>query len=331
MAMLFYKLRKQLVLKIFSAKNAMQLSFLFVVFHAQAQSAFISKTPIKVDGLLEEAWLYPRSWVPIYSINNTVSGINNNMVAWGAFWDTQYLYIGVRVRDYALYQDSPYSSFDDDGIEIYIDGDNRKADYYDANDRYFFKKFNNAPLQEKFYKTQGVLHAASLYYNEGYIVELGIPWSSLGVHPSVGLKIGFDIGNNDDDNGGVRDGQLMYYGTGNNWLYPSGFGTLTLAGTPMYREVGEETFSEADAWTSLSVFPNPGKDEVTLQYFSSGPEALEIVVTDMLAQVKYHQVIHAPAGENNMAMHLNDFPPGMYILSIKQNGKISNTRFGCSQ
>jgi hypothetical protein len=64
----------------------------------------------------------------------------------------------------------------------------------------------------------------------GYTLEIEIPWAALNGAPSqVGKTIGFDIGVNDDANGGTREGQLMLYGTVNNHLNTAGFGDLTLS------------------------------------------------------------------------------------------------------
>jgi hypothetical protein len=74
----------------------------------------------------------------------------------------------------------------------------------------------------------------------GYAVEVRIPWSGLGLSPTVGepgvavLTIGFDIGVNDDDapctdsDPGTRDGELRWMGNGENYQNTSNFGELVL-------------------------------------------------------------------------------------------------------
>jgi hypothetical protein len=65
----------------------------------------------------------------------------------------------------------------------------------------------------------------------GFSVEIGIPWSCLGIEPEPGLTIGFDIGVNDDDggaNGAERDGQLRWNGDGEEWWYPYLCGDIML-------------------------------------------------------------------------------------------------------
>src|SRR5258708_10794238 len=57
---------------------------------------------------------------------------------------------------------------------------------------------------------------------------MAIPWSQLGLTPAVGLNIGFDIANDDDDAGGGRTAQAVWFGTVNDYQSTAGFGTLVL-------------------------------------------------------------------------------------------------------
>src|SRR6185295_15339069 len=62
----------------------------------------------------------------------------------------------------------------------------------------------------------------------GYSVELAIPWSNLGVTPTAGMTIGFDVGYNDDDNAGARDSQAVWWGDINDYTNTAPFGHLVL-------------------------------------------------------------------------------------------------------
>src|SRR6185436_18837189 len=99
-------------------------------------------------------------------------------------------------------------------------------------DRQFTKGYNDGALGGTGSQT-GVVHAWSAI-SGGYSVELAIPWSNLGVTPSAGMTIGFDVGYNDDDNGGTRDSQAVWWGTINNYNNTSAFGhaLLQAAGGP---------------------------------------------------------------------------------------------------
>ncbi|MCC6221721.1 MAG: hypothetical protein IT291_10825 [Deltaproteobacteria bacterium] len=86
--------------------------------------------------------------------------------------------------------------------------------------------------------TTGIKYVAA-NITDGYTVELAIPRANLGITaPAANMTIGIDVQQNDDDNGGDRDGIL-------NWNNPIdanfqstvGFGHLVLSATT----VGQDT------------------------------------------------------------------------------------------
>lgn len=181
-----------------------------------------TNTTITVNGNLNES-----AWQLTNSITKTIVGTPNNTVVYGVTWNNTYLYIGIKVTDGNLFNDSP-SNWDDDAVEVYIDADNNGGTAYGTNDRQFVKEWNGT-LWEKASKTTGVLHAWAAVTG-GYTVEMAIPWSNIGIsNPANGRIIGFDLGNDDDDNGTARESQLMWSGDNNNWQYPRNFGDLVLA------------------------------------------------------------------------------------------------------
>src|SRR5689334_1757783 len=111
-------------------------------------------------------------------------------------WDNTNLYIGVKVLDASLNNDSA-NIWDDDAVEIFIDGNHNRGTTYDSFDRQFIKGYNDSTLFASGNAT-GVQHAWAAVAG-GYSVELAIPWSNLGISPTNGMLVGFDIGNDDDD------------------------------------------------------------------------------------------------------------------------------------
>lgn len=182
----------------------------------------VSSTSIKVDGVLDE-----QEWDLKYSISKVVSGSYNNTAKFGVLWDDRYLYLGVDVIDSSLISQDSTNIWDDDSVEVYIDVAHDHKPSYDTYDTQYIKGYGVTSLWEKNNRTSGVLHS---YYRtqNGYSIEMGIPWANLNVVPSSGMVLGFDVGINDDDNGGGRDGQAMYAGTSNNYLTTQYFGDLIL-------------------------------------------------------------------------------------------------------
>ncbi len=179
-------------------------------------------TPPTINGSLSEA-----GWSLVTTAAKTTIGAPNNTVTFGAMWDSTNLYIGVRVLDANLFNDSA-NTWEDDSVEIYIDANHNHGTVYDSFDRQFVKGYNDTGLSS-IGSTTGVTHAWAAITG-GYSVELAIPWSNLGVTPTAGMMIGLDVGNNDDDNAGTRDAQAVWWGTVNNYNNTSAFGHLNLLG-----------------------------------------------------------------------------------------------------
>ncbi len=189
----------------------------------------VATSDVQVNGSLSEAaWKHGGTDLP-YGLSRVVSGTWNNTVRYSVLWDNTYLYVGFRVTDAALHNDSA-NVWDDDSVEVYVDGNHNHGTSYDTADNQYVKGHNDT-LFAKNGNTTGALHAVTAVTG-GYEVELAIPWGNLGITPATDKVVGFDVGNNDDDNGAGRDGQAVAFGTANNWTDTSGFGDLRLAGTP---------------------------------------------------------------------------------------------------
>ncbi len=200
---------------------------------------------ITVDGVLNES-----VWGEVGTTETVAKlvggGTQNNTVTFGAMWDTTYLYIGVRVLDTQLFNDTtntgtpPTNVWQDDSVEVYLDGNHNHATSYEltgganglGNDRQFTKGYNDTALGSKGSQT-GVLHGwAAITGGGGYTVEIAIPWSNINVTGAAGLTIGFDVANNDDDNGSTtRETQVVWNGLVSNFNNTAAFGHLTLSAT----------------------------------------------------------------------------------------------------
>ena len=202
---------------------------------ANSFSAASVSSAITIDGNLNEA-----AWSLGTTANKTLLGSPNNTVTFGALWDATYFYVGVKVLDANLYNDSA-NVWDDDSTEVYIDANHNHSTSYDSYDRQFVKGYNDSVLGGIGSQT-GVLHAWTAI-SGGYSVELAIPWSNLNVTPTTNMIMGFDIGNNDDDNAGGRDSQLVWWGDGNNYASTANFGHVVLTGNPPATATPTKTYT----------------------------------------------------------------------------------------
>lgn len=184
--------------------------------------AVANAAEISVDGSIDES---------VWNLDNTVEKLaegtgHNNTVTFDTACDETYLYVAVEVLDEALLADSSNEFWNDDSVEIFVDGGNQKSSSYDADDRQFVFRYGDTAVFGSAHK-YGVRHAFA-DVEGGYTLEVAIPWVNLGIDPVHGAILGFDVANNDDDDGGARESAAVWYGTGNNWADPSGFGYLIL-------------------------------------------------------------------------------------------------------
>jgi hypothetical protein len=171
------------------------------------QGIYPTSTPPTIDGTIDASWAaYPATAV--------TQGFNSTPDLAATFktrYDANYLYILVDVTDDVVQADGG-NNWDNDGIEIFLDLGNDKTGVYGANDFQFaFVTGNTTPFEYKHTTTAGIVNFAQGAKAGGYIMEIRLSWSGMGVSvPSAGSYVGFDVGVNDDDNNGVRDNQLSW-------------------------------------------------------------------------------------------------------------------------
>ena len=186
-----------------------------------------TSTPITIDAVVDAAW----SNAPEVTISNATMGSKPADFAgkYRALWDNNNLYFLVEVSDATKTNDSGSSWWEDDVIEIFLDGDNSKGDSYDGqNDFQLGFRWNDANINIGGGSKTNITGIVKNIYAtaSGYSLEVSIPWTTIGVTPTIGNKIGLDVEVDDDDNGGTRDTQMSAYATTSDaWSKPSVFGT----------------------------------------------------------------------------------------------------------
>ncbi|MEJ2701838.1 MAG: sugar-binding protein [Sedimentisphaerales bacterium] len=198
--------------------------------------ACVTKTsrPVAIDGKVENLWSEARRYELGNVIYSPVSSKEDCSAFYKAMWDADNLYLLVNVTDDSLKNDSDSDLwYQDDCVEVFIDADNAKSQNYGNNDgQYHFDWDRTNPSMDRFEhgRLDGV-EFAMVTTGNGYLTEIKFPWSTLGIKPSAGTKIGLDVHVDDDDDGGDRDTKLTWRGKEDNaWQTPSAFGTAELTG-----------------------------------------------------------------------------------------------------
>ncbi|GAA3240886.1 endo-1,4-beta-xylanase [Dactylosporangium siamense] len=233
-----------------------------------------TRAAVTVDGRLDEP-----DWrqLPIVPAKPTF-GHTDDTARGAVTWDTDNIYVAVQVTDRTLRRDS-IDPWQDDTVEVFLNGSGTLPKQYDtASDRHFFLRWNDDAVHEQNGKTDGVRYAWATARG-GYAVELAVPWRTLGITPGErGARIGVDLAVDDDDTGGLRDGQLTAYGYEYNYLDLSAIGpvaltvrmaTTSLPVTPLAGCVSDDGAGRYTAHFGYDN-PNDGRVELPANAFSPG-------------------------------------------------------------
>lgn len=190
-----------------------------------------------IDGAADTVWNTANP-AAITNVKDNISSGSDLSGTYKTLWDATHLYVLINVTDDLQTNDSGAATYDDDGVEIYVDANNDKLTSYGATDVQYIFSWNGTSVVT----TAVVAGVNTLSFLAGvvgkgqavaggYVIEVKIPWSTVGQTTiAAGALVGLDAHINDDDNGGARDGKLMWKDTTDTaYLNPSVFGTLPLA------------------------------------------------------------------------------------------------------
>ena len=219
-----------------------------------------------LDGIIDEVWFFStEQTIGTSQVGTAPSSPEDCSGTWRALWNWEGLYVLAIVNDEALLNDTPASLWQDDSVEVYVDGDNSKGSSVDNNDHQYTFRWNTvveAPtaIHNGDPSLVGVEYAVATTEN-GYLFEIKLPWMSIMGEPATpGQLIGFDVWINDDDDGGAtRESQVSWYSTdGNGWQDPSVWGVAALvAGNEAANPNPADSAIHADTWATLSWLAAP--------------------------------------------------------------------------
>ncbi|MEF2968556.1 endo-1,4-beta-xylanase [Paenibacillus sp. M1] len=187
------------------------------------QSTAVYGTPV-VDGTVDSVW----SQAPEMPINRYQTAWQGATGVAKALWDDDNLYVLIQVSDAQLDKSSA-NVWEQDSIEIFLDENNAKTTFYQADDGQFRVNFDN----ESSFNPEGIAEgfvSAAKVSGTNYTVEVKIPLKT--VTPDNDIKFGFDAQINDAKDGTRQSVAAWNDTTGNGYQDPSVFGILTLTGKP---------------------------------------------------------------------------------------------------
>jgi len=188
-----------------------------------------AQTP-KIDGTADDAWNQTKALTLDNSILGTKDSKDDLSAAFKVLWDENFLYLLVEVTDdIKFHRGEP--TFKNDSVEVYIDYDNSKSDYYDDDDYQFRYEWNWKKVSTRRGKKLEDIIAAQTDHDKGYVMELAIPWQELGGDAPAGKYIGIDVHVNDNDARKTREAKIAWKAKADvSYSSPMFFGTMKLSG-----------------------------------------------------------------------------------------------------
>jgi endo-1,4-beta-xylanase len=187
-----------------------------------------ASVPVEIDGVVDEVWknaeLLPLANVAL----GEKPSADNLSGAFKILRDQTNLYLLVQVTD-DLKMHKAKDSYENDGVEIYIDYDNSKSDRYDGDDFMFRYVWSESEVLSVIGNPGPGVKGAQKNLDKGYIMEIAIPWKAIGGTPKEGQYIGIDVHVNDNDNV-RRDCKITWKAKRDiSHQTPSVFGTMKLS------------------------------------------------------------------------------------------------------
>ncbi|MBX9851493.1 MAG: T9SS type A sorting domain-containing protein [Cytophagaceae bacterium] len=265
---------------------------------------YSTSVPPVIDGSEDALW---NNFAPAF-LNTVAIGTVSNAADLSAFYkitrDASNLYILVDVTDDILRNDGA-ANWQKDGIELYIDVGNDKSGPYIASDYQYSFVWNVSTPQS------GVAFAQTTKAaNKGYIIEIRIPWSTLGGLPADGAMMGFDLHVEDNDSGNRDAKKVWKDATDNAWQSTMVLGTLQFAACPNpHLPLALTDFIPV---AEFNFYPNPFHHSGNLKINSGGADQYVVKILDMNGKV-ISSTNFIRSGEFTIGENL---PSGMYLLEI---------------
>jgi hypothetical protein len=249
---------------------------------------------------------------------------NNNAVTWGARWDAAGLYVGIHVVDASIVAAQPASPWMNDGIEMYVDGNNSKDGPVEAAwDTQLIR--DAEPTTAMWHKADGVPitndSAIFVIVSGGYNIEYFFGWDNISFSPGKGRTIGWSLSNNDvDAPAEERQVQTTWYGDGTNWSNTAVLGDMQLSGGPFFVEgIDEHVLYNSN----VSLYPNPATSTVSLvtvgDVFNGN---VNILVTDITGRTIVQQAENIYGSGQTIQFNVSNMSRGIYFVNvIGQDGK----------
>jgi hypothetical protein len=327
--------------------------FISLSLHLGAQTqydtlyAYLSKTPVVIDGIADDACWKDAQWHPIDQVWIPYGATMKEGDFQGRFklaWDSLYLYLLAEIVDDSLsddHSDPLQNWWDDDCLEIFIDENRSKGNHERNNNAFayhvsiFYDAIDlNSSGAGVNYKNN-IEVVMDTIAEDTYIWEVAIKNYTSEFNPGdpeasrVILHhhklMGFTLAYCDNDETSARENfigsQYMTAATANNnYITADYFGSLLLV-DPDYVE---PTSIKSISWNEpVHAYPNPVNDNLVLQYNTGLKYTGKIEIRDICGKL---MALHYFDSDNKL-INVSELNEGMYLLHVITDGHVYTQTF----
>jgi hypothetical protein len=288
--------------------------------------SYTSTAPV-IDDAIDAAW----DKCPITSIDKTVIGTPPGAYfgKWRAMYDAANLYVLVEVGDSTKRNDGGADWYNDDAVELLLDGDNNKGGAYDGkNDFQLGFRWNDTTVHTGQNSVQNITGIVFKMYatTVGYNLEASIPWTTIGVQPAIGNKLGFDVAV-DGDESGTRSYQVTTFSNSDAWSTTAHFGSVYI--TTCEKTALKAALNRKGAFVENGIFSVPTRNLISINsggFGKNGPVNYEIV--DPRGRVKLKGTLTAnAAGEIHNRFQVSGIcGAGIFLIKLFDKEKVVQGR-----
>ncbi len=193
-------------------------------------SAYRAVNPPRIDGNIAD-WntpAYSLKAVDAIQVDGATPAPRDGSAVLQATWDANNLYFAVRVYDDTIIVDSGNQPWQDDAVELGLDGNHDHIRNWDKTwDRQFIVNANGAQWESGV--AGAFITVAKAAKADGYVLEMAVPRTLFG---DLGFTsqalLGFNWRLVDDDDGGNAESRLLWLGAG-TYAADAGWGQMRLS------------------------------------------------------------------------------------------------------
>ncbi|MCS6916568.1 MAG: GEVED domain-containing protein [Chitinophagales bacterium] len=130
------------------------------------------------------------------------------------------------------------------------------------------------------------------------------------------------------NNGPVGTYKIQVYGWNGAFSTTQCYNMLVLTSSTTFRFAEDgESVEELVSEPTLTAFPNPVSDQLTLQYTASEKEAVQVHLYNLMGALLYEGVTLASPGTNIYHVPVQHLTPGLYVAEVVINKNVMHTTF----